>query len=163
MSFRPVFDLPRFNWYPGHMAKAAKDLKDKIKLCDLMIEVRDARVKANQIPFSSANLLAEELSARKPRLVVLNKIDLSCVSYTKVRARQKLATSLDSQGICNLMMSASENKNITGLIKRIKDMTKPKFATVGTWVLITGLPNVGKSSLLNALRTKSKEFDNSEK
>ena len=58
------------NWYPGHMTKAKREMREKIKLVDMVIEIRDAR-----IPLSSINPLLDEIIGSKPRLIVLSKAD----------------------------------------------------------------------------------------
>jgi ribosome biogenesis GTPase A len=77
---RPFFPLPmqRINWFPGHMTRASRKLNDKLQFCDVFVEVRDAR-----IPYSSENHVSPKLAERKHRIVILNKIDLCNLAYTK--------------------------------------------------------------------------------
>ena len=145
---RTVFHYPKLNWYPGHMRKGSRQLLEKASICDVLIEVRDARA-----PLSSANDLNQKLMQNKLKLVVLNKMDLCSVSYTR-----KIAQQLTAQGQHVLMFSAQSQQNIHSLIKCLQDKAPPKFQTIGTWALVGGVPNVGKSSLINALGRRSREL-----
>lgn len=75
---RAVFEFPKINWYPGHMHRGTKQIMKKLDICDVLLEIRDAR-----IPLSSQNSLNSSLMKNKLKLLVLNKIDLCSVAYTK--------------------------------------------------------------------------------
>lgn len=144
---RSYFPCPNVNWYPGHMTKATREIAKKLPQADFFIEVRDARA-----PLSSAN----DMKIQKPKLILINKLDLCSLSYTV-----KIVEKLRSQGENVILYSAQTNQNINGLLKYIKDATPNKFQTVGTWMMIGGVPNVGKSSIINKFRLFSKGFYNS--
>jgi ribosome biogenesis GTPase A len=74
---------PPISWFPGHMTKATKGVKERLKACDLVIELRDARV-----PFSSINTTFDVLMENKPRLLVYNKIDLADHRATQLLREQ---------------------------------------------------------------------------
>ena len=78
MEQNNTIDLPRLQWYPGHMRKAERLVKENLKLVDVVVELLDAR-----IPMSSANPVLREIVAGKPRLVVLNKSDLAEPAATR--------------------------------------------------------------------------------
>lgn len=132
-----------YSWYPGHMAKAVKEIKPLLKIIDVIIELVDARA-----PMSSSNPLLVELSSRKPSIVLLNKADLADQHRTEgwlrnIRegGRQAFATNAeDGTGIYNAMRAISAAE---GTVR-----TKPR-------ALVVGMPNVGKSSLINRLSKKA--------
>lgn len=138
------FLMSRFNWYPGHIAKAEKELKEKIKLVDLVIELRDAR-----IPRSSAH----------PELVSWLKDKQSILVYAK-------ADLADPQKIPKdiLCISIKDKNSIKKLRMILEEYSKPivsKFASKGLInkpckIMVLGFPNIGKSSLINALASKRK-------
>lgn len=143
---RTYFPCPSVNWYPGHMKKATTTIAKKINQADVFLEVRDARA-----PLSSANNMA----ITRPKIILLNKIDLCSMSYTL-----KIVEKLKSQGEKILLYSAHTNANISQVTRFINENVPCKFKTVGMWMMIGGVPNVGKSSVINAFRTNSKDFDN---
>lgn len=130
-------------WFPGHMHKARKDIRQVMPQVDLVIEVLDAR-----IPFSSENPMISELRADKPCVKILNKSDLADPEPTaewqafleKDRRVRTLATRLDEpDGI----------RRLTGLCRQMFPERAEDFRPIHT--MIMGIPNVGKSSIINVL------------
>lgn len=134
-------------WFPGHMKKAQRLIEENLALVDLVIELLDAR-----IPISSQNPMLRELLGDKPRLIVLNKSDLAAnVDFwlKKFRADEIYAVAVDS-------VKGSGIKQLIELAKSLAKEKTHKFAKHGAKprsarAMIVGIPNVGKSSLINRL------------
>lgn len=134
-------------WYPGHMGKALEQIQDLIKKIDVVIEVLDAR-----LPYSSANHKLAEMRRTKPWIKVLNKHDLADPSVTKAWVRD-----FEQQaGVRALPLSAKKHADTKPLIKLCQVMA-PKRGKPGFPVraMVVGIPNVGKSTLINTLAGKS--------
>jgi len=130
-------------WFPGHMGKALEQIQDLIKRVDVVIEVLDAR-----LPYSSANHKLQELRRTKPWIKVLNKHDLADPAVTKAWVREfELQT-----GVRALPMSAKKHADTKPLIRLCQTMA-PKRGKPGfpVRVMVVGIPNVGKSTLINTL------------
>lgn len=134
------------NWYPGHMHKASKEIRELLPVVDLIIEVLDAR-----IPYSSENPMIEQLRGDKPCIKILTKSDLADPSIT-----QQWLTHLEqSQSIKAIAVTSDEPEKIRRLTNLCRQMlpAKDKGARA-IHVLIMGIPNVGKSTLINILAGK---------
>ena len=134
-------------WYPGHMSKALEQIADLIKRVDVVIEVLDAR-----LPASSSNHQLLELRRTKPWIKVLNKHDLADAAVTKswVKDFEQQA------GVRALPMSAKQHSETKQLIK-LCQLLAPKRGKPGfpVRVMVVGIPNVGKSTLINTLAGRS--------
>jgi ribosome biogenesis GTPase A len=134
------------HWYPGHMHKANKEIKEILPQIDLIIEVLDAR-----IPYSSHNPLLNTLRNNKPCIKILNKSDLADPNRT-----QQWQTWLEQeQGVKTLALTIEQPDRMRQLIDlchKIKNKHSGKRQNINT--LIMGIPNVGKSSLINILAEK---------
>lgn len=141
--------FPVVHWFPGHMAKATRMIKDYVKKVDVVIELLDAR-----IPRSSANPVITEVVGQKPHIIVLNKVDLADAKATK--AWTEFFT---SQGITVLAIDSKTGKGKKQLVKAVERLSKPiidKWTAKGirsrsVRTIILGIPNVGKSTLINSL------------
>jgi len=130
-------------WYPGHMHKASKEMKKILPQVDLIIEVLDAR-----IPFSSQNPMLAELRGDKPCIKVLNKIDLADPELTALW-QSHLEQDIN---VKTLTMNAQHNDRIADLITLALSMVPSKVQGVkNVQTMIMGIPNVGKSTLINSL------------
>ena len=143
------------HWYPGHIAKAEKELRQKLSLVDVVIEVIDAR-----IPYSSRYKNIEKLCPNKPRLILMNKTDLSDENYNKIWAKI-----IQKETDCKVLCTSLNNKNdinlITNLITSLSEDIMKKRLEKGllarpTRTMVVGMPNTGKSSTINKLVKKSK-------
>ncbi len=146
-----------FSWYPGHMAKTKKQIIQDLKLIDVVVEIRDAR-----IPISSHNPDIAQIIKNKKRIIILNKADLADENENK-----KWVKYFEREGIiailadCNLGKGVNEsisaikkvggdssiNKNSTNELKRT--IVRKKIR-----VMVIGIPNVGKSSYINRITKK---------
>ncbi|MDX1347016.1 MAG: ribosome biogenesis GTPase YlqF [Thiomicrorhabdus chilensis] len=130
-------------WYPGHMHKAQKEVREIFNQVDVFIEVLDAR-----IPFSSQNPLIEEIRKDKPTIKILNKTDLA--DPEKTQAWQEYWE--QEQSVQTLAFNAQQSDKREQVLKLIKQMAPEKADTVKTiHALIIGIPNVGKSTLINSI------------
>lgn len=130
-------------WFPGHMNKAKKAITDRLKSVDMVIEVLDAR-----LPGSSANPLLEGLSAQKPKLKILNKRDLADDARTQLWLDFYNSQS-QTQAIA---LDASERGNAVKLIQASRQLVPNRGGLDKPLrVLICGIPNVGKSTLINSM------------
>ena len=144
-----IIDIPSLQWYPGHMRKAERLVRENLKLVDVVIELLDAR-----IPMSSANPVLREIVAGKPRLVVLNKSDLAEPAATRAWVQY-----FASQDIVAVPVDAVKGSGTKELVQAIQKLAAPrteKLAKHGVKpraprCMILGIPNVGKSSLINRL------------
>lgn len=137
------------NWYPGHMAKTKREIKEKIDLIDIVFEVVDAR-----IPYSSKNKEIEEMTKGKPRVIVMTKIDLCDSGKTN-----KWIKYYEDKDYIVIPIDLINNPNIKIIFDKIKplvDEINNKRKSKGlkerkARILIMGVPNVGKSTLINRL------------
>ena len=137
------------NWYPGHMAKTKKEIKEKLNLIDVVFELIDAR-----IPLSSKNNDINNLIKNKPRILIMTKTDLCDINITN-----KWKDYYEYQGYKVIPVDLINNKNINLILnitselsneinkKRTNKGLKPRRIRI----LILGIPNVGKSTLINRL------------
>jgi len=146
--------LKQIQWYPGHMAKTKKQVKEKIKLVDVVLELLDAR-----IPFSSQNPVIKELIGNKPRVILLNKADLSDPVEL-----DKWVSFFESSGTKTLKINAMNGMGVDKIKGVLKELLKEKIAKEISRgrierpirAMILGIPNVGKSTLINRLANKRK-------
>lgn len=147
--------MNHIHWYPGHIAKAERILKEKLNLVDIVLEVLDAR-----IPSSSAYGDTKTLLKDKPVIVLLNKCDLS---DPEMNLKWKNYIEKKTGRLC-LLTSRGSQKDTNLIINKIIETSKPvidKMVQKGLLprpirVMAAGMPNVGKSSIINRLIKKSK-------
>lgn len=146
MKFRSTLGVvSNINWFPGHMATAKKQIQMQLQHVDIVLEVRDAR-----LPFSSANPHLEELCRLKPRLVLFNKSDLANSNLQK-KVQQELRNRSNVDSI--FTTAGTKSKNLKQVIEWCSEHSPAQFrSTGGTVILIMGIPNVGKSSMINHFR-----------
>lgn len=144
-----VFHKTSINWYPGHMAKTKKEIKEKINLIDVVYELIDARM-----PFSSKMQDIEDVLKGKPRIIIMTKYDLCDQKET-----DKFVSYYEEKGFPVIKMDLMSSKNINQILEKsnavLKEMNeireKKGMKKRGIRALILGVPNVGKSTLINRL------------
>ena len=143
------------HWYPGHIAKAERKLKEQLSLVDAVIEVIDAR-----LPFSSSYDNITRLLGEKPRLILLNKSDL-----TDLNELNKFIKILEDKSNFPVLKSDAKNsKDLNLIVKKIIELSEPRIQAImakgllrrPARVMVVGMPNVGKSSIINKLTKSSK-------
>lgn len=137
------------NWYPGHMAKAKRMIKEKLSVIDVVYEVVDAR-----IPFSSKIKDIDNIIQNKPRIMIMTKMDLCDKAETKKwiqfyekKGYKVIGVDLVHDNVTNKIVAAT--KELMAEINKKRELSGLK--TKKTRVLIVGIPNVGKSTLINRL------------
>ena len=144
--------MAQIHWFPGHMSKALKEIENKIKIVDVVIELFDSRA-----PLSSINEDLEEVIKNKKKLVVLTKIDLADPHQTKLW-KEKLEKRYEKVLALDLTKESAEKEiakavYLLGEDKRLKDKSKG-MKPQPIRAMIIGIPNVGKSSLINRLASR---------
>ena len=143
------------HWYPGHIAKAERQLKEKLNLVDVVIEVRDAR-----IPLSSSYTNIKKLLGEKPRLLLLNKADLVDKDELKIWVNYLKETT-----DCPVIVTEAKGaKDLAQVVRFAVELAEPRIQALmakgllrrAARAMVVGMPNVGKSSVINKLTKSSK-------
>lgn len=143
----------KINWYPGHMFKAKKEVQASLKSIDMVIEIVDARC-----PISSHNEMLEEITNKKLKLIVFSKCDL-------VEAGQltKYIKHFENLGYKTLAVNVHDNSTKKKIVKQVEQLNEDLLKKFNKKemhktlrIMIIGMPNVGKSSLINNLANKKK-------
>ena len=140
-------------WYPGHMTKAVRMMEENLKLIDLVIELKDAR-----IPFSSTNPDIDRLAGNKMRLVILNKSDLADDSVNK-----EWLSYYENHGIPAVLYNSKTRDGMNSLLNKIKEVCAAKIErdrrrgikNRSVKAIIVGIPNVGKSTFINNIAKRN--------
>ena len=148
-------DKTHIHWYPGHIAKAERKLKEQLSLVDAVIEVVDAR-----LPVSSSYENISRLLAQKPRLILLNKSDL--VDKNELKSWIKVLE--EKNNVPVLLSDAKNSKDLNLIVKKAEELSEPRIQEImkkgllrrPARVMVVGMPNVGKSSIINKLTKSSK-------
>ena len=148
-------DKLHIHWYPGHIAKAEKKLKEQLSLVDAVIEVLDAR-----LPLSSCYEDITRLLGQKPRLILLNKADLTIKSELNkfIKHLEELT------GFPVIPTDAKNSKDLKHIVSKAVELSEPRIQSImakgllrrPARVMVVGMPNVGKSSIINKLTRSSK-------
>ena len=141
------FEKMNIQWFPGHMTKTLRMIEENLSMVDAVCEILDAR-----IPYSSRNPDIDRLAGDKPRLVILNRVDLADPQMT-ARWRKYF----ESRGLAILETDAKSGKGVGSFAPAVRRLLKDKLAAyeakgqVGRplRVMILGIPNVGKSTFIN--------------
>ena len=141
--------MKQIHWYPGHMKKAQIEVQEKLKLVDVIVELLDAR-----IPVSSRNEVLYKLTKDKLRLVVLTKTDLADQKETL-----KWINSFEKQGFSAIFADLNKPNDVRNIIKEVEKLGEnknQKYIAKGmkpqpVRAMIIGIPNVGKSTLINKM------------
>lgn len=152
-QFRTGFDFGArevAHWFPGHMAKGLKQMRASLKSVDCIVEIHDAR-----IPFSGRNPVFQETLDVRPHLLILNKMDLADLSN-----KQRIMHKLEKNGVKNVLFTdclKQRDENIKKLVPMVVEIIEshPRFnrdENTNFCLMVIGVPNVGKSSLINSLR-----------
>ncbi|WP_339369081.1 ribosome biogenesis GTPase YlqF [Paenibacillus elgii] len=136
-------------WFPGHMTRARRQIQEKLKLIDMAIELLDARV-----PLSSRNPMIDEILQNKPRLVLLNKHDLADPEVTR-----RWIEFFAEQGLKAIPIDSVGGNPVKEIMQRSKELLSEKIQAQlrkgmnprAIRALIVGIPNVGKSTLINRM------------
>jgi ribosome biogenesis GTPase A len=131
------------NWFPGHMNRARNQIEEAMPDIDLVVEVLDSR-----LPYSSTNPLVDELRAGKPCIKVLNKDDLSDPKITKSWVKH-FEQQENTHALALVAEDHKQSQKLIQMIKNIVDQSEEKKTNIR--VMIMGIPNVGKSTLINSL------------
>lgn len=143
------------HWYPGHIAKAERKLKEQLSLVDAVIEVVDARLPESSMYDNITGLLKD-----KPRLILLNKSDLTDKNELK-----KWISSFEEKYNAPIFLSDAKNsKDLNKIVKKAVELSEPRIQAImkkgllrrPARVMVVGMPNVGKSSIINKLTRSSK-------
>lgn len=137
------------NWFPGHMRKTQREIKENLKLVEAIIEIRDAR-----IPRSSANPDIEKLCGNKPRLILLNKSDLTENCVTREWMKE-----LSKENVKAIEVNCLKGKGLNQIKPALEELLKEKLerykakglVNVVIRVMVVGIPNVGKSTFINKM------------
>ncbi|MEW9050679.1 MAG: ribosome biogenesis GTPase YlqF [Neobacillus sp.] len=141
-------------WFPGHMAKARREVTEKLKLVDIIFELVDAR-----IPYSSRNPMIDEIIQHKPRLVLLNKSDMADKQITR-----EWIEYFGSKGIKAIAINSQAGEGMKEIVQASHEILKEKFDRLrakgvknprAIRAMIVGIPNAGKSTLINRLAKKN--------
>lgn len=141
------------NWFPGHMAKTRREIKENLKLVDAIIEIRDARIVR-----SSKNPDIDDLCGNKPRIILLNKSDLSEEKVTKEWIR-----TLSKDNIRVLTVNCITGEGLKSIKAVVNELLQEKherkkakgIVNITDRVMVVGIPNVGKSSFINKVAKSS--------
>lgn len=138
----------QIQWFPGHMNRTRRLIVEQINRIDIVVEILDAR-----IPQASRNPLLEEITAGKPVLMVLNKSDMADPKLTEL-----WISNFESLGFYATAVTSTEPKTVAGILSRCRQIVEKENGKTGMKinVLVTGVPNVGKSTIINALRKQKK-------
>lgn len=148
-------DKTHIHWYPGHIAKAEKKLKEQLSLVDAVIEVVDARLPVSSCYDNISGLLRE-----KPRFLLVNKSDL--VDRNELEPYIELLKEIYKVPV--FVTDAKSNKDINLIVKKAVELSEPKIKALmakgllrrPARIMVVGLPNVGKSSIINKITKSSK-------
>lgn len=140
------------NWFPGHMKKTKEIIINNLKLVDVVLEIIDSR-----IPISSRNPMIDEIVADKPRMIIMNKSDLS-----DPEENNKWVKKFREEGIPALLMNSKENVPVDKIYKEARTLLKDKFEknekknidNPMIRMMIVGVPNSGKSTFINKVSKK---------
>ncbi|XP_048419291.1 mitochondrial ribosome-associated GTPase 1 isoform X2 [Stegostoma tigrinum] len=153
LRFRTSFEFGNrelAKWFPGHMAKGLKKMQASLKKVDCIIEVHDAR-----IPLSGRNPMFEEALGVRPHLLVLNKMDLADLTN-----KQRIMRELEQQRIQNVLFTdclRERDVNVKKIVPAVTELIQKgdrfhRMENLEYCLMVIGVPNVGKSSLINAMR-----------
>jgi ribosome biogenesis GTPase A len=141
-------------WFPGHMAKARREVTEKLKLIDIVFEIVDSR-----IPNSSRNPMIDEIIQHKPRIILLNKEDMADPSKTK-----QWIEHFKQQGMPAIPINSQTGSGLNAITKEAKILLEDKFNKMrakgilrprAIRAMVVGIPNSGKSTLINRLAGKN--------
>lgn len=138
----------QIQWFPGHMNKTRRLIEEQISRIDIIVEILDAR-----IPQSSRNPLLEDITADKPVLLILNKSDLAEPGLTELWIKK-----FESEGFHACAVTSTDTASVSGILTKCRNIYESETGKKGSKinVLVAGIPNVGKSTIINALKKQKK-------
>ena len=146
-------NLQKISWFPGHMHRGLRLLSSNLQKIDIFLEIRDAR-----LPLSSFNKSIDDYLKKhnKEKIILFNKYDLCEKEKTN-----EIIKELQSLGYITMAVSSKERRyDFSNILKFSKLVKTEKYKTVGIWMMAGGIPNVGKSNIINNLRVLSKSYKN---